>query len=282
MGLSGLTASSDTAYYQFLLKLGVIRAPTWGEKWDLYKAKHTIHSAPKTARHHRNSSADVKTRARVPFLAAASSDLDYGFQDGPDEDEDEEDIDHLKQVPRSPLRPYEQLRHARPSLVGLTPDQSRAYDALTLNAPIRSSTPVRNEDDYSHIETSPPLPPYSVSDLSESLVPDDSLSQRDTQESEDTPRGHFRPLTIDHQRWDKEEEEEMIMRADLFHRTGLMGRCWDVWFQAYRWVRVSAPSSRWPQVDSMLMRLPGHVGSNRCRAIDDTSPSNIATLAEVI
>ena len=263
--LSGLTASSDTAYYQFLLKLGVIRAPTWGEKWDLYKATHTVSSSPKAVRHYRNTSADIKTRARVPFLSSASSDLDYGFQDGPDEEDEEEqgNVAQTAQGSRSSLRRFEQLRGARSSLVGFTPDQSRAYDALTLNAPIRTSTPVRNEDEYSHIETSPPLPPYSVSDISESLVPDDSLSQRDTQESEDTPRGRSKSLPIDFQRWNKEEEEEMGLRAELFHRTGLMGRCWDVWFQAYRWVQVSVSFTSYRQSQSMLTRPPGYVGSDR-------------------
>ena len=230
----GLTASNDTLYYQFLLKLGVIRAPTWGEKWDLYKATLTIASSPRKNRHARRTSADSRTRAKVPFLASASSDLDYGFQDGPDDEtETEEDL--------SPMRSPQPRSH----LVGYPATPSMDYDALTLSTPYRTSTPLNaREQSYSHIATSPPLPPYSVSDLSESLIPDDSLSQRDREESLETPKGRYLDLEVDGGGWTEEEEEEMILRAETFYRTGLLGRCWDVWYQAHRWVQVSSLTRR--------------------------------------
>ncbi|WVF73053.1 hypothetical protein IAT40_007871 [Kwoniella sp. CBS 6097] len=41
----GISPTGDSAYYNFLLKVGVVKAPTWGDKWSLWKANHSPYSS---------------------------------------------------------------------------------------------------------------------------------------------------------------------------------------------------------------------------------------------
>jgi protein SFI1 len=214
---SGLSQASDTAYYRFLLKLGVIRATTWGERWDAWKATNSIqsrpqsHISPRKARPTSTRAATIK--ARVPFLASASSDLDEGF---------EGDGESLMEA-ESRTSPLKDIKDSRKSLVGHSPSPSVDYDFASLTAPIRTSTPV-----YARGRGSPTLPPYSVSDISEVL---------DFGEDHGTPRATTRQFEVEDLNPDVLRELER--RADEFYETGLRGRCWDVWAQASEWVQVS-------------------------------------------
>jgi protein SFI1 len=214
---SGLSQASDTAYYQFLLRLGVIRAPTWGERWDLWKATNTIQSRPHTSPRKSRATSDrsAAIKARLPFLASASSDLDEGFEgDG----ESAVGLDNR-------LSPRRELKGEKgKSMVGYSPSQSVDYDFTSLTAPIRTSTPVN-----ARAKGSPPLPPYSVSDISE-------VSELQRSDSHRTPRTGNRQLEV--KDLDADVVREMERRADEFYETGLRGRCWDVWMQASEWVQV--------------------------------------------
>lgn len=219
---SGLSPSSDTAYYQFLLKLGVIRAPTWGERWDIWKATNTIstrkHTSPRKARDVATRPTSAAIKARLPFLASASSDLDEGF------DGDGESVVNDVERPS----PRKQLwQDQTKSIVGHSPTASIDYDFITLDTPVRTSTPIRARG------KSPPLPPYTESDLSMSSRPEED------QDGPSTPRA--RPQTLDPEENDMDEDVlwEMERRADEFYETGLRGRCWDVWAAASDWVQVS-------------------------------------------
>jgi protein SFI1 len=150
-------------------------------------------------------------------LASASSDLDDGF-----EGDGESVVDpQLRDSPRKGLQ-----RERGRSLVGHSPAQSLDYDFASLTAPIRTSTPV-----YARGRGSPTLPPYSVSDVSETL-------DMDTEgDDHGTPRAVNRQLEVEE--LDADVMREMERRADEFYETGLRGRCWDVWAQASDWVQVS-------------------------------------------
>ena len=219
---SGLSPASDTAYYQFLLKLGVIRAPTWGERWDLWKATNTIstrkHTSPRKVRESaiRPSSAAIK--ARLPFLASASSDLDEGF------DGDGESV--VNDVERPSPRKQLYQEHSK-SIVGHSPMSSVDYDFITLDTPVRTSTPIRAR------AKSPPLPPYTESDLSMASRPEDDHDKAST------PRARGQTIEMEESDIDEDVIWEMEKRADEFYETGLRGRCWDVWAAASDWVQVN-------------------------------------------
>ena len=225
--VSGLSPSTDTAYYQFLLKLGVTRAPTWGERWDLWKAKQSITSNPKRQLLHTSRVAQV--RARVPFLASASSDLDEGYADGETYDGDGESLmGATRPSPRRELAKGDQTR----SLVGYTPSQSIDYEVVTLNPPIRTSTPLYAQE-LGYGRSTPHLPPYSVSDTSEALDDSSRLTEGVT-----TPKAPDSPWPSSDPKLNELAVQELERRADNFYSTGLLGRCWDVWSQAADWVQV--------------------------------------------
>lgn len=232
----------------------MIRAGTWGEKWDLWRATH-LHpldykplspKVPKTTR-----LADV--RARVPFLAGASSDLDDAFAEG----ETSYSADGESAESRSPvrlLRPSPRkagyARQRRPfqaafdeedsrSLVGYTPDQSLDFSPTGLGLrPIRTSTPLFNNKAVvfeSTVSATPP--PYSAS-VTENfdLTEEDGLLIQGLS----TPKAGVRQLE-EERKLEEEVVREMERRADQFYETGLLGRCFDVWAQANDWVQVSYP-----------------------------------------
>lgn len=163
----------------------------------------------------------------MPFLASASSDLDEGF------DGDGESVvagpDILRPSPRKEL--YRD--HASKSMVGHTPTPSIGYDLSTLTAPLRTSTPVHGRSRHS-----PPLPPYSVSDVSTSPLP---VARYGSSEPS-IPRAQ--PMQLSETTDDDQDMlEKMQRRADEFYETGLRGRCWDVWAQASGWVQVGSADS---------------------------------------
>lgn len=222
----------------------MLRAATWGEKWDLFKATHDGHqqqgldiSPRRPASYTSTPRRPLVDKARLPFLASASSDLDEGFEPSHDGD-----IESLLGLPRdSPRRAVSiRTKDGSKSLVGHTPSPglSLGFDQLSLN-PVRTSTPVyalhhrgsKDEDEES--ETSPGLPPYSVSDISHGLdttIPSDPS----------TPRAQTEPLVLEPlEKWDARTEREMEALADGFYRMGMMGRCLDVWSRAYDWVKAT-------------------------------------------
>ena len=243
-GCSGLSPSTDTAYYQFLLKLGVIRATTWGGKWDLYKTTHTIASrhSPRIKVSSSTNARVAETKARLPFLASASSDLDEGFDDPATYDGDAESLVNVNVLRPSPrkvlakgdgldmMSKTDNMDQSR-SLVGYTPTSTLDYDAISLNPPIRTSTPVYAQEKG---RTTPPLPPYFVSDVGEVFKDMDTASTLDDS-NVTLPTRHW---TTDEKQLIEEMTREMVTRADEFYQTGLIGRCWDVWTQSFEWVKV--------------------------------------------
>lgn len=174
-------------------------------------------------------------KSKITFLASASSDLDEAFAAS----DNDGDVDVESVLGLNRPSPRKVLRDRSRSMVGYTPDASDDYDLMTLNPPVRTSTPVnalsgrhtgrgtKNMD-----EDSPDLPPYSVSDISQIL----DL----TREAEpSTPKARTASLARDVQEsaWTRQQVLDAEHRADEFHRLGLLGRCLDVWTQSYDWVK---------------------------------------------
>ena len=258
--VSAISPVQDSRYYNFLLKLGVIRAASWGEKWDLFKVTQSAHQvrARPSPRRPRAYSVNIARRlradkAKLPFLASASSDLDEGFE--PSHDGNVESL--LGLARESPRKAMGAAREISRSLVGHTPSPSlsHAFDALNIHPPIRTSTPVyaqyhrdspadgEDADTEADAEVSPGLPPYSVSDVSHGLdtLPSDPA----------TPRPRHVELAVDTlEKWDARTEREMEALADEFHRLGLICRCLDVWSRAYDWIKSTSD-----QIDSVRNKI---------------------------
>ncbi|WWD03517.1 hypothetical protein V865_001569 [Kwoniella europaea PYCC6329] len=308
----GISETNDSLYYGFLLKLGNIKGPTWADKWEIWKTNGSFRTNHSNSRSPLEEEEDGDTeeneeddldqddhsfsqsqlpglRARVPFLASASSDLDEGFAPSNHEYQNEgvSFINQLRPSPRKEIRlsrrrersrihekgGYSRNGNVSRSLVGYTPDQSfngdnHTDDLLDFDPPIRTSTPIGRSPKYQqHSSTNPPA--YS-----------DSISVSDTnqlvdQATEDfsalglgfvTPKPKnqsiYSPVVLNEperswgDRIDEITEGErkcMEKKADDFYNLGLMGRCWDMWFKTSEFYRVTyknIPIAR----DNLLLR----------------------------
>lgn len=210
---SGIRPSSDKSYYQFLLKLGMIRARTWGERWDVWRSNNGIDLAPPPV-----SPKPHPLRARVPFLASASSDLDEGF--GADSEQGSEAGVTGRESPRKAMHR---------SLVGYVPSEADS----DVTAPLRTSTPMAEQfsvyRDRTGVPSTPTPPPYTESDVSQTTLrsPIGGLTPR--------PRNRFMPhkqVIYDVPDLDPMVGRQMEAQADAWYRITLLGRCCEWWFKA--------------------------------------------------
>lgn len=247
----GIRPTDDKLYYQFMLKLSMIRAATWGERWDVWRSMHDeTRAASATAVSAGSKSASMNPlKSRVPFLASASSDLDEGFAD---ESGAESEVP-VRESPRKNLRKTLETFRAQ-SLVGYTPSNSGEDDSLDLvGPPIRTSTPKRVRksagyhvyDDFSKFlearranSISPTPPTYEESVTYSPINPDRTLTAT-PKATEDVPYIHPREL------------RDLEFKADQFLRLGLMGRCFSTWYQSANW--IWSTSKKIEEVRNMLL-----------------------------
>ncbi|WVW86103.1 hypothetical protein I302_108142 [Kwoniella bestiolae CBS 10118] len=313
----GLSDTDDSLYYGFLLKLGVIKAPTWADKWEIWKATRSSRMIPWTStpeEHYQEELYEEEgegeedyeeddqsfsqsqlpgLRARVPFLASASSDLDEGFAPS-NHEEGTSYMNSHRPSPRKELSRNSRTRthghgHSRNgsrSLVGYTPEQSfqddgDTDDLLHFDPPMRTSTPIVRSPKYQNPSA------YSVSDVSQAL-------EQTTEEISAlglglmTPKGKstFSPMIQQEEektwvdRIDEITEGErrfMERKADDFYRLGLMGRCWDMWFKTSEFYRVTYKNipiardnlllrqviEKWSKATQYQLSLPGTADQHR-------------------
>ncbi|WRT70280.1 uncharacterized protein IL334_007278 [Kwoniella shivajii] len=281
----GISPTNDSTYYGFLLKVGVIKAPTWGDKWTIWKStlsnstSQPSHSSRSIEKDYGGSydsyegrspissypqSQLPSLRARVPFLASASSDIDEGFAESV---LDGSLLQPNRPSPRKELYKKDKSR----SLVGFTPDQSfvndpNQDDELDFVQPIRTSTPVFRSPDYRRlnalegggggIHIDPPA--YSASDISQALeetTEDFSALGLGLSTPKQDKHEVFPQLTWIDRIDELSEDERRVMekRANEFYKFGLLGRCWDMWFKTSEFYRVTynnIPIAR----DNLLLR----------------------------
>ena len=268
----------------------MIRAPTWGERWDLFKSsrqtsfltaqplsnKPAYTTASETLSNH-ISPRKSKSRLGITFLASASSDLDEGFEPSADDRDAYSLLGLDRPSPRKVLH-----QNVTRSLVGYTPDIS--IEEEIIEPPIRTSTPVYAQGRLGGDgvtmglrarSNSPDLPPYSVSDISQIL--DTAHSDND---EPSTPRIHARsPIlqTPSRDKWNDQTLKEMERRADEFYKLGLLGRCWDVWFASHTWLETTIGQIdmvrrkillrqaliKWKDATEYQLGLPGTADSHR-------------------
>lgn len=218
----------------------MIRARTWGERWDVWQETN----APRVAKPAHKSKKNVTVRRpnpmreRVPFLASASSDLDEGFASESDAGSEA--------TPRE--SPRKTIEDSLRSLVGYTPDNSGMSSEL-YPPPMRTSTPVHAQDfDWYGITSrsramTPTPPPYSESEANSTII--SSPIKARVLDGMVTPKARQVLVSIDDE-LDAAIVREMERRADTFHRLGLLGRCWGAWSQSAAWIQRTTS-----QIDSV-------------------------------
>nr|XP_018260939.1 uncharacterized protein I303_06656 [Kwoniella dejecticola CBS 10117]OBR83097.1 hypothetical protein I303_06656 [Kwoniella dejecticola CBS 10117] len=258
----GISPTNDSIYYGFLLKIGVIKAATWGDKWSIWKASRSSPSTPTFVHGPSSSTPETNTeytletthsgtnpsfsnsqlpslRARVPFLASASSDIDEGFAPSIDG----HGHGHGGGSGHS--------RNGSRSLVWYTPEQSFKLDSyrsnqdlLDFDPPMRTSTPVLRSPRYTSTHARLDPPAYSVSDVSQAL---EGTTEDLSALGLTNPKGKCQsPAIQQEQTWmdklDEISESErrfMEKKGDDFYKLGLLGRCWDMWFKTSEFYRVT-------------------------------------------
>lgn len=240
-GCSGISATNDSVYYNFLLKVGVLKASTWGDKWDLWKSTRLNQTLPSSASvSHINqedfgnkksqksfaSSHLPEVRKRVPFLASASSDLDEGYTGG------EESEASIRASPRTQLAKKEIADYTPAETVDVTGE-----DLLSFDPPIRTSTPI-----FAQYPRSGYPPDYTASDVSQDL---EQATEEFSTLGLSTPKAQTKQ-TLQTVSWvDRiddlplEMKRQMEQKADTFYMYGLTWRCWNMWFKTSEWYRVS-------------------------------------------
>lgn len=246
----GLRPSDDKLYYQFMLKLSMVRAATWGERWDVWRSMHDeTRAASATAVSSAKSTTVNPLKSRVPFLASASSDLDEGFAD---ESGAESEVP-VRESPRKSLKQTLDTFRGQ-ILVGYTPSNSGDDDSLDLvGPPVRTSTPRKARksagfhihDDFGKLldtrrgsSLSPTPPTYEESVTYSPVNPDLTLTT--------TPKV---PDSVPYIH--PSELRDLEFKADQFLRLGLMGRCFSTWYQSADW--IWSTSNKIMEVRNMLL-----------------------------
>jgi protein SFI1 len=109
---------------------------------------------------------------------------------------------------------------------------------------MRTSTPVQQTYRRGGRAHTSEIPSHSVFDTSEVIDGDDDNSKHGDGLS--TPKAPVRRLISvdeedvgdDEDENEAEEDEQAKRKAEKFYETGLKGRCWDVWVQSAKWIRV--------------------------------------------
>ncbi|ODN77665.1 hypothetical protein L202_04816 [Cryptococcus amylolentus CBS 6039] len=250
---SGISPTNDSVYYNFLLKVGVIKAPTWGDKWDVWKAAHSqtlpsfysqqasgsYSSGTYTQPNKSYASSQLpEVRKRVPFLASASSDLDEGYTGG-----EESEVLASRPSPRKSMLQMEMDMERDKSSGRYTPtqvDMTVEEDLISFDPPIRTSTPIYAQ--HQHYSRGPPA--YTASDISRALEDTaDGFSALGLSTPKQRQREMDAPQTIS---WVDQIDElsiesrrQMEEKADVFYNYGLLWRCWNMWFKTSEWYRFT-------------------------------------------
>jgi protein SFI1 len=219
-----LNSEEDIVYYKFLLKLGVIKGATWGDKWRSAKAQHgyketnSDNSAPSTPH------AFPRPRVARPIHRTFVQD----------------DAPQKSMLLSRRRKPLPNLSAPSTSSISLTPsnDISRSLERLTLARQVEGK-----------ITSS--LAPPSVPSTSSTLVPIVSLrprAKRDGLDLSSQSKGlvHLtkRPHRNDHNNlgeedaWEKLRQAKYERLADDFRANTLLIKCLDVWRRGAEWILV--------------------------------------------
>ncbi|OXB35472.1 hypothetical protein J007_04817 [Cryptococcus neoformans] len=269
---NGISATNDSVYYNFLLKVGVLKAPTWGDKWDLWKATRLNQTSPSRASVYRTTQEAIsnrksqqsfassqlpEVRKRVPFLASASSDLDEGYTGGEESD--------------ASIRASPRIQLAKEGIEDYAPAETldvTGEDLLSFDPPIRTSTPI-----FAQYPRSGNPPDYTASDVSQDF---EQATEEFSTLGLSTPKAQTKQ-TLQTISWvdriddlSLEVKNQMEQKADAFYTYGLTWRCWNMWFKTSEWYRITYKNiitarnnlllrqmlERWHKSSHRLLSLP--------------------------
>ncbi|WVO21178.1 uncharacterized protein IAS62_002484 [Cryptococcus decagattii] len=266
---NGISATNDSVYYNFLLKVGVIKAPTWGDKWDLWKGIRLNRTSPSSSsaslitqgdssnsksQQYFASSQLPEVRRRVPFLASASSDLDEGYTGG------EESESSIKASPRAKVAKKGIANHTPAETVDVSGE-----DSLSFDPPIRTSTPV-----FAQYPRTGYPPDYTASDVSQDL---EQTIEEFSAVDLSTPTAQTKQ-TLQTVSWvdlvddlPLDAKSQMEQKADTFYAYGLTWRCWNMWFKTSEWYRITYKNIITARNNLLLRQMLERWHKSSCRLL---------------
>lgn len=221
----GLNATDDQFYYNLLLKLGMIRADNWQEKW-------------RTVKEHFNYASDDLPVAEFPSDSTAVRRASLYHPALEREDDAFTLHSHEEIVDRATPLSYTPTQHKLPL----------ENEALSSEVPRQGS--------FSQRSSLPHIRPFSSQKHLDRLRLA-SLTTQDTRDGTSSPTvpvpphraalfsanqvsGKLRETRDDAETW---RIIQLERDADLFRRESLLSRCLEVWVQGLRWVEVCTYNS---------------------------------------
>lgn len=231
-GDRGLNPTDDEFYYNLLLKLGLIRAESWQQRWNRvlenFDYEDNLPSSPR-------SPPPVASTNRDPFTRRPAFDEEDDVFTLHSHEESLIDAAppsyHPKQAKLS-----EPAQFARDDIFQEEPVKYTSSSKRTSSAFVKKVIPRRTSSGVASglagIQTPPPRKtnsPTTTVPPSYRTLPRGTLFNQEREEL-----GHDR-VRDDAETW---RIIEMERDADLFRRDSLMSRCFDVWYKNLRWVEV--------------------------------------------
>jgi protein SFI1 len=223
----GLNATDDQFFYNLLLKLGMIRAENWQERWKLVKTYYD-YTSESSVQEEEADERDTTILASMANRRPYVEDDAFTLHSQPELIERVHPPSYVSRLPST-------SREARKPI----PSQRTKGSSSSIPQPHTAS-----KDPITRIMRTPstdkmpsairkPKEPASIA----SGVPP---SYRTTPQAAEAPKKRAsRPSSTTKGDVDTWRAIEMERDADIFRRESLLSRCLDVWVKGLRWVEVS-------------------------------------------
>ncbi|KAG8824056.1 hypothetical protein FRC17_009185, partial [Serendipita sp. 399] len=224
----GLSSSDDQFYYHLLLKLGMIRAESWQDKWTIVK-EHFDYDSQHVARQTSDPTPSEPPKYAIAYRPAYDDDDAFTLNSQPDSIEPAQTLAAIEQTPKprgqqqTPAQIATSTRYSSSNTPGVPSIFQSAGQRRSSSATTREEATATTNDDED--------PRGATTTLWRQPKQLQLVTPRATR-TEKTP-------TVSKGDVDTWKMIEMERDADIFRRESLLARCLDVWVKGLQWVETT-------------------------------------------